>query len=137
MRPDAATAVFSVGEGFGSVRPQTEAQDEQAHVRLEVSIVSQSPLRVSPAGVAVWMGTVAHASSVQLNHASRKLAFEIELVALGGLAKQCAALALNTRLLVTGYLTAARPGGKKLQLLASSLMPLPSQPGFTQHAEFK
>jgi primosomal replication protein N len=91
--------------------------------RLEVQgqILELSPLRYTPAGVAVLEFLLSHESEVTEAGQVRRLAFTLAVVALGDLAQMAGTTSLGRTVRVQGFLAPVRKDSPKFRLHAQHI----------------
>ena len=91
--------------------------------RLEVQgqILELSPLRYTPAGVAVLEFLLSHESEVTEAGQVRRLAFSLVVVALGDLAQMAGTTSLGRTVRVQGFLAPVRKDSPKFRLHAQHI----------------
>ena len=91
--------------------------------RLEVQgqILELSPLRYTPAGVAVLEFLLSHESEVTEAGQVRRLAFTLVVVALGDLAQMAGTTSLGRTVRVQGFLAPVRKDSPKFRLHAQHI----------------
>lgn len=91
--------------------------------RLEVQgqILELSPLRYTPAGVAVLEFLLSHESEVTEAGQVRRLAFTLAVVALGDLAQMAGTTSLGRTVRVQGFLAPVRKDSTKFRLHAQHI----------------
>ncbi len=91
--------------------------------RLEVQgqILELSPLRYTPAGVAVLEFVLSHESEVTEAGQVRRLAFTLVVVALGDLAQMAGTTSLGRTVRVQGFLAPVRKDSPKFRLHAQHI----------------
>jgi len=91
--------------------------------RLEVQgqILELSPLRYTPAGVAVLEFLLSHESEVTEAGQVRRLAFTLVVVALGDLAQMAGTTSLGRTVRVQGFLAPVRKDSPKFRLHAQQI----------------
>ena len=91
--------------------------------RLEVQgqILELSPLRYTPAGVAVFEFLLSHESEVTEAGQVRRLAFTLVVVALGDLAQMAGTTSLGRTVRVQGFLAPVRKDSPKFRLHAQHI----------------
>ncbi|HUN94567.1 MAG TPA: primosomal replication protein N [Burkholderiaceae bacterium] len=89
---------------------------ERNEVRITARLVGRTPLRFTPAGVPVATADLEHRSVVVEGDRERTLAFEMEAVAVGGVANALVAEALGTEVEITGFLAPRSKRSKRLVL---------------------
>ncbi len=91
--------------------------------RLEVQgqVLELSPLRYTPAGVAVLEFVLSHESEVTEAGQVRRLAFTLVVVALGDLAQMAGTTSLGRTVRVQGFLAPVRKDSPKFRLHAQHI----------------
>ena len=91
--------------------------------RLEVhgQVLELSPLRYTPAGVAVLEFVLSHESEVTEAGQVRRLAFTLVVVALGDLAQMAGTTSLGRTVRVQGFLAPVRKDSPKFRLHAQQI----------------
>lgn len=91
--------------------------------RLEVQgqILELSPIRYTPAGVAVLEFLLSHESEVTEAGQVRRLAFTLAVVALGDLAQMAGTTSLGRTVRVQGFLAPVRKDSPKFRLHAQHI----------------
>ncbi|PHY07826.1 MAG: primosomal replication protein N [Alcaligenaceae bacterium] len=91
--------------------------------RLEVQgqILELSPLRYTPAGIAVLEFLLSHESEVTEAGKVRRLAFTLAVVALGDLAQMASTTSLGRAVRVQGFLAPVRKDSPKFRLHAQHI----------------
>jgi primosomal replication protein N len=86
-------------------------------------LVGRSPLRYTPAGVAVTEAAFEHRSTVVEADAGRSLAFELDAIAIGGAAHAVGATDLGAEVELTGFLAPRSRRSRKLVLHVVEVRP--------------
>lgn len=91
------------------------------HLAITGQLVERSPLRYTPAGVAVLEFRLSHQESVEQAGLPRLIEFELAVVAIGDLARMWQSATTSQTLLVNGFLAPARKGSPRLVLHATDI----------------
>ena len=81
---------------------------------LQADLVEREPLRITPAGVPVFKGRVAHQSIVSEAGKTRTVELEVEIQVVGETARLFERLALGAKLELIGFLAPIRKNSHKL-----------------------
>lgn len=84
-------------------------------------LIEQSPLRTTPAGVPVLEFKLAHDGQSDEAGVTRRIQFDISVVALAELASMYQSLRLGSLLEVEGFIAAARKGSPRFRLHAANI----------------